>query len=307
MHIIGIDHGNAAMKTAHFSFPSGIAEYEHEPYTQQNLLEIGGKYYVCGTGRQPLLKDKTVSDRYYLLTLAALAKELEYRKIASPADVVIAAGLPLSNYGKDKKNFRKYLQRENPVRFRYEGKEYEVNIIDVQIAPQAVAAITLHTDMLFSEPSVIVADIGGWTVDLMRIDRGLPDAQTCRSLELGMIRCMDEIIEQVRRSTGMTVTSAQIETVLSGGNCSMSAKARTLIEIEGAKYAERLISSISECGFDPTAMPVIFMGGGAKLIKRHVAPSFALFRPIIIEDVSVNAKGFERLCAAVRGRDPHGR
>ena len=43
MYIIGIDHGNAAMKTAHFSFPSGIAEYDHEPYTQQNLLEIGGK------------------------------------------------------------------------------------------------------------------------------------------------------------------------------------------------------------------------------------------------------------------------
>ena len=306
MYIIGIDHGNAAMKTAHFSFPSGIAEYEHEPYTQQNLLEIGGKYYVCGTGRQPLLKDKTVSDRYYLLTLAALAKELEHRSIPSPADIVIAAGLPLSNYGKDKKSFAKYLLRENPVRFRYEGKDYEVNILDVQISPQAVAAITLHTDMLRSEPSVIVADIGGWTVDLMRIDRGAPDAQICRSLELGMIRCMDEIIEQVRRSTGMTVTSAQIETVLAGGTCSMNSKARTVIEKEGAKYAERLISSISECGFDPTAMPIIFMGGGARLMKRHVAPLFGLFRPIIIEDVSVNARGFEHLCTAVKGRVANG-
>ena len=32
---IGVDHGYAAMKTAHCSFPSGLAEYEHEPYTQQ--------------------------------------------------------------------------------------------------------------------------------------------------------------------------------------------------------------------------------------------------------------------------------
>ena len=303
MHIIGIDHGNAAMKTAHFSFPSGIAEYEYEPYTQQNLLEIDGKYYVCGTGRQPLLKDKTVSERYYLLTLAALAKEMAYRKVLSPANVIITAGLPLSNYGKDKKSFRKYLMRGNPVRFRYEGKAYEVNILDVQIYPQAFAAISLHRNMLHNEPSVIVADIGGWTVDLMRIDRGAPDAQTCRSLELGMIRCMDEIIEQVRRSAGMTVTSAQIETVLSGINCNINEKVKSIIEREGAKYAERLISSISECGFDPAAMPVIFMGGGAKLMKRYVTPLSGLFRPIILDDVSVNAKGFESLCAAVKGRD----
>ena len=43
---IGVDHGYAAMKTAHCSFPSGLAEYEHEPYTQKNVLCYDGKYYV---------------------------------------------------------------------------------------------------------------------------------------------------------------------------------------------------------------------------------------------------------------------
>ena len=51
---IGVDHGYAAMKTAHCSFPSGLAEYEHEPYTQKNVLCYDGKYYVVGSGRQPL-------------------------------------------------------------------------------------------------------------------------------------------------------------------------------------------------------------------------------------------------------------
>ena len=32
--IIGVDHGYAAMKTAHFSFPSGLVAYEHEPSTR---------------------------------------------------------------------------------------------------------------------------------------------------------------------------------------------------------------------------------------------------------------------------------
>ena len=67
MEIIGVDHGYAAMKTTHYVFPSGVVDYgEHEPYTLQNTLLYNGKYYVCGSGRQPLLRDKTVNDNYYL-------------------------------------------------------------------------------------------------------------------------------------------------------------------------------------------------------------------------------------------------
>ena len=75
--IIGIDHGYYAIKTAHCSFPAGLTSYgEHEPYTRQGLLEFGGCFFVCGSGRQPIQRDKTVNDNYYLLTLAAIAKEM---------------------------------------------------------------------------------------------------------------------------------------------------------------------------------------------------------------------------------------
>lgn len=83
--IIGVDHGYAAMKTAHFSFHTGLVAHEHEPYTLNNVLEYGGKYYVVGSGRQPLQKDKTQTEDYYLLTLAAIAKELAYRNAGTAA------------------------------------------------------------------------------------------------------------------------------------------------------------------------------------------------------------------------------
>ena len=63
--VIGVDHGYAAMKTVHFSFPTGLVEYEHEPYTQKDVLEYGGRYYVVGSGRQPLQRDKTQTEDYY--------------------------------------------------------------------------------------------------------------------------------------------------------------------------------------------------------------------------------------------------
>ena len=78
--IIGIDHGYYAIKTAHCSFPAGLTSYgEHEPYTRQGLLEFGGCFFVCGSGRQPIQRDKTINDNYYLLTLAAIAKEIRQR------------------------------------------------------------------------------------------------------------------------------------------------------------------------------------------------------------------------------------
>ena len=180
--IIGVDHGYAAMKTAHFAFPSGLVAYEYEPYTLSNVLEYGGKFYVVGSGRQPLQKDKTQAEDYYLLTLAAIAKELEYRNAGTMADVHLATGLPLTSFGRDKKAFRDYLCRDGkPVSFRFEGLDYTITISKVSLYPQGYAAVLTQSGLL-NEPSVIVADIGGWTVDLMRLDNRIPNAASCRSL-----------------------------------------------------------------------------------------------------------------------------
>lgn len=114
--MIGVDHGYAAMKTTHCAFPTGLVEYEHEPYTQKDVLEYGGRFYVVGSGRQPLQKDKTRTEDYYLLTLAAIARELDHRSVETTADIHLAAGLPLTSFGRDKKSFRDYLYREGRPR-----------------------------------------------------------------------------------------------------------------------------------------------------------------------------------------------
>ena len=102
---IGIDHGYSAVKTRHFSFPAGISAYSYEPYTLQNTLEYGGQYFVCGTGRQPILRNKTENRNYYLLTLAAIAKEIRQRGEKTECSVTIGAGLPLTLFGREKKHF----------------------------------------------------------------------------------------------------------------------------------------------------------------------------------------------------------
>ena len=122
-------------------------------------------------------------------------------------------------------------------------------------------------------------------MDLMRLDNGIPNASTCRSLELGMIRCVDEAKEQVRRETGLSVTDAQAERILAGQSCSMDENARTIIQKQGRIYTEALLSAAMEAGFDLKAVPAVMLGGGASVIQRV----FTLL------DDKVNAEGFERI------------
>ena len=304
--IIGIDHGYYAIKTKQVCFPTGIIRYEYEPYTMQNVLQYRGEYYVCGTGRQTLVKDKTANDNYYLLTLAALAQEIRKRKGERTAKVVLAAGLPLTGFGREKQKFKEYLfRKEQPIRFLYEGERYEIQIEDVKLFPQGYAAVLTQTELL-DEPSVIVADIGGWTVDLMRLDNRLPNAATCRSLEWGMIRCIDEIGEQVRRALGVSLTAAQIECALRGDASSLPDEAKGIIHAQADLYVQNLLSAITECGLDTRAMPAIFIGGGAALLKRRVSATNGLCRPMILDDVSLNAKGYERLVRQMLGSGADG-
>ena len=239
MIIIGIDHGYYAIKTRQVSFPSGIIGYDYEPYTMQNVLQYQGKYYVCGTGRQTLVKNKTSNDNYYLLTLAAIAEEIKHRKAERKTEVILAVGLPLSSFGREKQGFREYLLRkEQPVRFLYESELYEITIKDVKLFPQGYSALALHPEYL---------------------------------------------------------TETQIERVLRRESCSMAEEARRIIQENGRKYIERILSAVTESGFDLRAVPTVFMGGGSAILKRHVTAQDAICRPVFIEDVHANATGYERI------------
>ena len=155
--IIGIDHGYYAIKTAHCSFPAGLTSYgEHEPYTRQGLLEFGGCFFVCGSGRQPIQRDKTINDNYYLLTLAAIAKEIQQRGLPPECSVRIAAGLPLTSFGRDKPKFREYLLRsKQPVNYKFEGVEYS-SAIDTRATMKNALQVKGIPHVILIDPQGIV-------------------------------------------------------------------------------------------------------------------------------------------------------
>ena len=298
--IIGVDHGYYSMKTSHCVFPSGVVAHDYEPYTQKGVLEYDGKYYVVGSGRQPLQKDKTLTDDYYLMTLAALAKEIEYRHLDRNARIHLAAGLPLTDFGRDKPTFRKYLLRDRkPVFFRFEGMAYTVTLTGATISPQGYSALTLQSDF-DKEPSVIVVDWGGWTVDIMRVDNKQTNAASCRSEPMGMIQCLGNIKEEVRRNLGLSMTEAQIESVLHGDVNSIPKDVKEVIDAGAKQYVARLLSVIMETGMDYHVMPTLFLGGGAALMKRYAPTGERMARVVILDDICLNAKAYEHIVYRLR-------
>ena len=82
LEVIGIDHGWSMMKTISQVFVTGVKEITTTPALFGDVLEYEGKFYKVGTVRQEVKDTKVEDDSFYLLTLAAVAKELKRRGLA---------------------------------------------------------------------------------------------------------------------------------------------------------------------------------------------------------------------------------
>ena len=76
--LISVDHGNKQMKTKNHIFTSGLYESDTVPSFGQDILKYNGKYYSIIQKRIPYMKDKTTDERFFVLTLFAIAYELEH-------------------------------------------------------------------------------------------------------------------------------------------------------------------------------------------------------------------------------------
>lgn len=145
--VISVDTGNKMIKTEHYEFNSGIDVLDTIPGENDEVIEFGGKYYRTTNRRISYMEDKTEDDRYYILTLIAIAKELDTMKkeaVLAPNELIeieLLVGLPPAHYGKYRKKFQQYFQRDGKVvGFKYGGTSYQILIHEVKVYVQAYAA-----------------------------------------------------------------------------------------------------------------------------------------------------------------------
>lgn len=291
--VIGVDHGYGNMKTRNTVFKSGVKKYSEDPAIATNVLQLDGMYYVIGESHKVFIANKNADDDYYILTLAAVAKELELRGLRS-VDVILAVGLPLHWMSKQKDSFRDYLMRSREVSYRYCGQYYHIRICDVAIYPQGYAAIA--ASLQDYKGVHMLADIGNGTMNTLVITNGRPVSDKKFTDKIGVHECVKKIMNEVQAECGKIPDESVIEDFLISGTSEVSERIQAVMHREAVKYTEMIFDKLSEYEYDPELVKLHIIGGGGCLIRNFGKYDVASVE--IIEDICATAKDYEELYSA---------
>ena len=96
--VIGCDAGNKLIKTPNNITLAGIQKLPTKPAVMppdpMDLLLINGEYYCISNKRVSYERDKSINENHLYLTLIAIAKEMQARRMSPTSKIVLATGLP---------------------------------------------------------------------------------------------------------------------------------------------------------------------------------------------------------------------
>lgn len=285
--IAAIDHGFCTIKTPNMVFDNGVQKLKTEPAFAEKTMCYEGKFYKVGEGRLSMKDEKTEDDDYFILTLAAIAYEMDIFQLMH-ADVVIAAGLPFGRFGVEKDRFADYLKR-GFVRFDFNGRDYSCKIVDVKLFPQCYAAVANRLGNM--APEQLIVDIGSKTVDVVHTKNHRPVETECFSIPEALIACTRQVENAVYNQLNRHIPEEQIQKVMMTGNCTYSEKYVAVMKTQIRNFAEEVEGKLKENGFDPDITPIIYCGGGATVMKHYgkIRGSNICY----MDDVKANAVGYE--------------
>lgn len=294
--LISIDHGNYAIKTVNHTFVSGLVEHTVKPPMTEDIMEYKGSYWTLSGKRLNYMKDKTQDERFFILSLFAIAKELESSGLYSPIENIdLAVGLPPEHYGVLKEKFADYFRRTETIKFTYKDKPYNVIINNVMVFPQAYAAVVPHSSLVMNELRVFIVDIGGYTTDVLLLRNGKPDLQFCRSFETGIITMNSEIVRKVGTLYDMRIEDEHISAVLGGKETILPSEVKETITKATVLHAKDILDNLREHQVDLRSNPVIFIGGGSRLLRSFLENSPMVAKAHFIDSPNANAIGYKLL------------
>ena len=291
---VAMDHGNRNVKTENFIFTSGLVESDCRPALGDYLL-YRDKFYSLSEQRIPYMRDKTADERFFALTLFGIA--MEAQRQALPLEdgclqVELAVGLPPKHYGALYERFEEYFRNRGRQQIRYRGKAYEIEIIDVAAYPQDYAAAMTIYPQIVEYDRVLTVDIGGFTLDYLLMRGGRPDLSVCDSLEKGVIRLYNEVISRINSEQDILLEEQDVDRIIQGKRTDYSREVTEVVESMTKTYVEDILGTLRERGLDLKTGCVVWIGGGAKLLRDYLENSKRIGRSVFVEDICANAKGY---------------
>ena len=300
--IISIDHGNKQIKTRNRTFTSGLYESESKPAFGEDVLYYNGKYYVLSEERIPYMRDKTKDNRFFILTLFAIAYEIEAAGKYSDngtLDIKLNVGLPPSHYSGLYEKYEDYFRGpRRPISFIFRENPYSIFISEVNSYPQAYAAAMTVYGMIRDLPRAFVVDIGGFTADYLLLKKGSADLSVCDSLEHGVILLYNAIKSKVNSDFDLLIDESDIDSIIKEEKHCFPSEIVHLVDRMAASFVDQLFGKLRERLIDLRVGRTIFIGGGSILLRKYIESSAKVSGCIIIDDIAANEKGYDLLYRA---------
>ena len=229
-----------------------------------------------------------MDEDYYILTLAAIARELSKEHITQ-ANVFLAAGLPLSWVAKQRKAFQEYLFQKSEVKFTFRRKDYRIRIVGATIYPQGFAAIAPIVNHFTG--SNMLCDIGNGTMNILRTMDSKVDLRQMFTEKYGVQQCVLAIQEALMREHHAELEEQMIHNFLQYGTVGIDEELEKTMKLTASDYAKKVFRKLREHGYDPRIMKLYVVGGGGCLLKNFFP--IASDKIIINSDICATAKGYE--------------
>ena len=302
-YIIGVDAGYGNMKTARTIYPTGLVAMDTKPFFDGNILKYNDTWYRIGEGHKAFNPDKTADEDFYILTLASIASELRLERIEE-AKVHLALGLPTTWTGRQREEYRRYMMRNPDVQFTFNDVQYNIHLIDCSVFPQGYAALVplMDNDKKYNSfrqfaGTVMMADIGNGTMNIMRLVDGRPNDQHCWTEVLGVNQCVMTVRKQMTDKYGIDMPESVIEQFLRTGTANISRELLDNLTVIVCGYVTGLFDALRVHGYDARLMKLFVMGGGGCLMKH-----FGKYDPdavVFVDDLHASAKGYEYMAQAM--------
>ena len=188
-----------------------------------------------------------------------------------------------------------FLRNRQIIDFEFNNRPCTIRIKRVVSYTQALAAAVTQYASIRNHAVSYVIDIGGFTVDVLKLRYGKPDLEVVESFEQGVITLYNRIKSLCSSQYDMLLEDSDIDEVIKNIPTILPGDVQKLIRSTTQDFLSEFYNFLRERGLDVRSSKCIFAGGGSILLRTMIERGGKVGYPIFIDDIHANAVGYELL------------
>ncbi len=258
--------------------------------------EIYGDWMVGVIGGESSYSNSKKDMIHKIMTSVAIAL------VTENGDTVIPSiGCPLSVFsnGEMKADFYEYIFPDGRVDIKINGtgRYYYIEKEKGCVFPESFGALFMLPDHFEKRTGII--DIGGLNLNASYFDKGDLQPELCKTEKLGLFSIVSQLRNRLNAYCDASFNDRDIEIFLKMGYVDGYEKTDAIIDKVLTDHLSRIAKVLKD--WDIASTDLIFIGGTAKLMEKHICEEFS-DKTYIPDDADfINCKGFLKAMIEMKG------